>query len=196
MVMKLFYAPGACSLASHICLIEGKAQFEAERVDLKTKITASGGDFRAVTAKGYVPALMLDSGEVVTENVAVLSYLAGELPALGVSGEFGRTRLIEALAYLSTEVHKSFESLFSDPKEQSEASASITYRLEYLADQMRDEYLFGDRPSVADFYLFVMMRWASMFGVEVPTPLHALNKRLLARYSVQTALKSEALAAS
>ncbi|WP_244484144.1 hypothetical protein [Rhizobium sp. Leaf453] len=87
MVVKLFYAPGACSLASHICLIEGKAQFEAERVDLKTKITASGGDFRAVTAKGYVPALMLGSGEVVTENVAVLSYLAGELPALGLSGE-------------------------------------------------------------------------------------------------------------
>ena len=196
--MKLFYAPGACSLASHICLIEGKVQFEAERVDLKTKITASGGDFRAVTAKGYVPALMLDSGEVVTENVAVLSYLAGELPALGVSGEFGPTRLIEALAYLSTEVHKSFESLFSgaDPKEQSGASASITYRLGYLADQMHDEYLFGDRPSVADFYLFVMMRWASMFGVEIPTPLHALNKRLLARHSVQTALKSEGLAAS
>ncbi|WP_245459882.1 glutathione binding-like protein [Rhizobium leguminosarum] len=198
MVVKLFYAPGACSLASHICLIEGKAQFEAERVDLKTKITASGGDFRAVTAKGYVPALMLDSGEVVTENVAVLSYLAGELPALGVSGEFGRIRLIEALAYLSTEVHKRFESLFSgaDPKEQSGASASITYRLRYLADRMREEYLFGDQPSVADFYLFVMMRWASMFGVAIPTPLYGLYKRLLARPSVQTALESEGLAIS
>ncbi|TZG32526.1 glutathione S-transferase [Agrobacterium sp. B1(2019)] len=196
--MKLFYAPGACSLASHICLIEGKVQFEDERVDLKTKLTASGRDFRAVNAKGYVPALMLDSGEVVTENVAVLSYLAGEVPALGVSGELGRIRLIEALAYLSTEVHKRFESLFSGagPNEQSKARASITYRLGYLVDQMDGEYLFGDRPSVADFYLFVMMRWASMFGVEIPTPLLALNKRLLARHSVRTALKSEGLAAS
>lgn len=106
-------------------------QFEDERVDLKTKLTASGRDFRAVNAKGYVPALMLDSGEVVTENVAVLYYLAGEVPALGVSGELGRIRLIEALAYLSTEVHKRFESLFSGagPNEQSKARASITIGL-------------------------------------------------------------------
>ncbi|WP_244496087.1 MULTISPECIES: glutathione S-transferase C-terminal domain-containing protein [unclassified Ensifer] len=196
MGVKLFYAPGACSLASHICLIEGNMQFEAERVDLKTKITASGDDFRAVTAKGYVPALMLDSGEVVTENVAVLAYLAGELPALDVSGELGRTRLIEVLAYLSTEIHKSFESLFlgANTKEHAKTSASITYRLQYLADHMRDEYLFGDHPSVADFYLFVMMSWAKIFGVEIPAPLLALDRRLLARPSVQAALRSEGLA--
>ncbi len=103
MVLKLFYAPGTCSLASHICLIERGAKFEAERVDLITKTTSSGGDFRAVTAKGYVPALMLDSGEVLTKNIAVLAYLAKETPSFGVIDELAHIRLLETLAYISTE---------------------------------------------------------------------------------------------
>jgi glutathione S-transferase len=195
LVLKLFYAPGACSLASHICLLEGAGQFELERVDLKTKLTASGDNFRAVTAKGYVPALMLDGGEVITENVAVLAYLAEAIPALGVRGELGHVRLLEVLAYLSSELHKSFESVFLGGTNKSLASDGehITYRLRYLADRLRHDYLFGDHPSAADFYLFVMMRWAATFGIDVPAPLLAIKQRLLARPSVQSALMSEGL---
>ena len=198
MVLKLYYAPGACSLASHICLIEGEGQFEVERVDLKTKVTASGEEFRTITAKGYVPALMLDSGEVITENVAVLAYIAKEIPRLGVLGEFGQIRLLEVLAYLSTEVHKSFEQLFlgADAEQSAKIAANIIRRLQYLADRLYTDYLFGDHPGVADFYLFVMMRWATMFGVEIPAPLLAIQERLLARPSVHAALRSEGLAAA
>ncbi|MEQ1407394.1 glutathione binding-like protein [Neorhizobium sp. Rsf11] len=198
MALKLYYAPGVCSLASHICLIEGEGQFEVERVDLKTKVTASGEDFRTITAKGYVPALMLDSSEVITENVAVLAYIAKEIPRLGVLGEFGQIRLLEALAYLSTEVHKGFEQLFlgAGTEQSAKIAANITRRLQYLADHLHNDYLFGDHPGVADFYLFVMMRWATMFGVEIPVPLLAIQGRLLARPSVHAALRSEGLAAA
>jgi glutathione S-transferase len=198
MVVKLYYAPGACSLASHICLLEGGGQFELERVDLKTKLTASGDDFRRVTAKGYVPALMLDSGEVVTENVAVLAYLATKIPALGIRGELGHIRLLEVLAYLSSELHKSFETIFLGGANTSlaEVADHITHRLQYLSDRLHDHYLFGDHPSVADFYLFVMMRWARKFGIEAPAPLLAIEQRLMARPSVQIALTSEGLAGS
>jgi len=198
MALKLYYAPGACSLASHICLIEGGGQFSVERVDLKTKVTASGEDFRTITAKGYVPALMLESGEVLTENVAVLAYIAREVPLLGVLGEFGQIRLLEMLAYLSTEIHKGFEQLFvgAGAEQLATTAANITRRFRYLADRLHTDYLFGSHPSVADFYLFVMMSWAKMFGVEVPAPLRTIEKRLLERPSVQAALRSEGLAAA
>lgn len=105
--MKLYYSPGACSLADHIALREAGLPFELEKVDLRTKRTESGADYTAVSPKGYVPALTLDGGETLTENIAVLDWIAqagGNAP----SGPLGRTRLLEALAYISTEVHKSF----------------------------------------------------------------------------------------
>ena len=98
--MKLYYSPGACSLADHIALHEARLAFEHESVDLKAKTTASGADFTVINPKGYVPALVLDSGEMVTENLAVLEWIAGQNPALGLDGPLGRTRLLEALAYI------------------------------------------------------------------------------------------------
>ncbi|HWW56578.1 MAG TPA: glutathione S-transferase family protein [Sphingopyxis sp.] len=194
--MKLYYCPWACSLAAHIALQEAGVPFESESVDLRTKMTASGKDFNGVTRKGYVPALRLDDGELVTENIAVLDYLAGIYPQFGVEGALGRTRLIEALAYISTEIHKSFKPFWHQgtAEQKAVASAYITARMRYLADMLRGDYLFGDTPSVADFYLFVTTLWAGRFGVDVPAELQALHERLKARPAVAATLKAEGLA--
>jgi glutathione S-transferase len=192
--MKLYYTPGACSLAGHIALHEAGLPFTTERVDLKTKTTASGDDFNGVNVKGYVPALVLDDGDLLTENIAILDYLASRAPFLGLNGPLGRSRLLEALAYISTELHKSFKPFFigGSDEEKAKASAYVTRRMQYLADTMRRDYLLADHVSVADFYLLVVMRWAERFGVTVPGPLRALRDRLETRPSVQAALSGEA----
>ena len=193
--MKLYYCPWACSLAAHIALHEAGVPFDGESVDIRTKLTASGADFSGVTRKGYVPALELDDGTILTENIAVLDYLAGVYPQFGVDGPLGRTRLVEALAYISTEIHKSFKPYWHNgtAEQKAVASAYITARMRYLADTMAGAYLFGDRPSVADFYIFVTTRWAERFGVEVPPALAALHQRLDARPAVDATLAAEGL---
>lgn len=194
--MKLYYCPWACSLAAHIALHEAGAPFENESVDIRTKITASGTDFNKVTRKGYVPALQLDNGEVVTENIAVLDYLAGVYPQFGLEGPLGRTRLVEALAYISTELHKSYKPYWHNGTDEQKAVASayITARMRYLGDTIKGDYLFGDQPTVADFYLFVNTRWAERFGVEIPPAIVAIHERLNARPAVQATLQAEGLA--
>jgi glutathione S-transferase len=194
--MKLYYCPWACSLAAHIALYEAGVPFENESVDIRTKITASGADFNKVTPKGYVPALELDNGEILTENIAVLDYLAGIYPQFGVEGPLGRTRLVEALAYISTEIHKSYKPYWHNgtDEQKSVASAYITARMRYLGGTIKGDYLFGDQPTVADFYLFVNTRWAERFGVEMPPAIAAIHERLNARPAVQATLKAEGLA--
>ncbi|WP_447930264.1 glutathione S-transferase N-terminal domain-containing protein [Sphingopyxis fribergensis] len=193
--MKLYYCPWACSLAAHIALHEAGIPFENESVDIRTKITASGGDFNKVTPKGYVPALELDNGEILTENIAVLDYLAGIYPQFGVEGPLGRTRLVEALAYISTEIHKSYKPFWHNGTDEQKAVASayITARMRYLGGTIKGDYLFGDQPTVADFYLFVNTRWAERFDVEIPPAIAAIHERLNARAAVQATLKAEGL---
>jgi glutathione S-transferase len=193
--VKLYYSPLACSLADHIALQEAGVSFERETVNLKTKRTASGNDFTAVTRKGYVPVLVLDSGETLTENVAVLDWIASQYPALGVGGPLGRTRVLEALTYVSTEIHRSFKPMWhqGSDAEKAKASATISMQLDLFADGLETDYLFGDKPSVADFYLFVMLLWAARFHVPVPTPLEALRARMAARPAVRTAMEREGL---
>lgn len=193
--MKLYYSPLACSLANHIALLEVEAPFERESVDLKTKRTASGSDFNDVTRKGYVPALVLDNGEVLTENIAILDWLAAKYPALGVPGNLGRTRVLEALAFISTEVHRSFKPMWHSGNEtqKAQASATISRLLDNLADNLEDDYLFGAEPSVADFYLFVMLLWAKRFAIDIPAPLIALRHRMASRPAVQAAMRHEGL---
>lgn len=193
--MKLYYSPLACSLADHIALVEAGAAFEREQVDLKSKRTASGSDFSAVTSKAYVPALVLDNGEVLTENIAVLDWLATQYPALGVQGILGRTRLLEALAFISTEVHHGFNPMWHGGSESQKAQAreNVSRLLSVLADDLAGDYLFGARPSVADFYLFVMLLWAERFDVHAPEPLVALRQRMMARPAVQAAMRQEGL---
>ena len=193
--MKLYYSPGACSLAAHIALHETGASFDSERVDLMSKTTISGADFDAVTIKGYVPALVLDDGELVTENIAILDYLAGIYPQFALEGPLGRTRLLEALAYISTEIHKSYKPFWHDGSDSQKAIASayISKRLQYLADRVAGAYLLGDQPSVADFYLFVTLLWATRFGVAIPSALVPVYDNLRARVAVQATLAAEGL---
>jgi glutathione S-transferase len=193
--MKLYYAPGACSLADHIALIEGGFEFERERVDLKSKRTETGADFAAINHKGYVPALQFDDGEVLTENLAVLDWIAEGAPELAPEGPLGRTRLLEALAFISTEIHKGYKPLFvrGSEAEKAAARAAIANRYRLLADRMKGPFLLGGRPTVADYYLFVTLLWATKFEVEVPVALGELLDRLLERPAVQAAMEYEGL---
>jgi glutathione S-transferase len=190
--MKLYYSPLACSLADHIALIEAGVPFDSESVDLRTKRTASGTDFNLVTPKGYVPALVLDSGEVLTENIAILDWLATQYPALGVSDDLGRTRVLEALAFISTEIHRSFKPLWHGGNE-IRARLVISGLLQDQADVMAGDYLFGATPSVADFYLFVMLLWAERFEIDIPAPLMVMREQMAHRPAVQAALRQEGL---
>ncbi len=194
--MKLYYSPLACSLADHIALREAGFVFESERVDLRTHRTETGADFRDVSPKGYVPALILDDGEMITENVAVLDWIAGQTDLLAVGGPLGRTRVLEALTYITTEVHRAFKPMWhaGSAEDKARAAARVTRLVQPLAQTLQGDYLFGDRPSVADFYLFVMLLWAEKFGVEVAEPLVALRDRIRARPAVQAALAYEGLA--
>jgi len=195
MTMKLYYAPGACSLADHIALHEAGLSFDHEKVDLKAKRTEAGVDFSTVNPKGYVPALTLDSGETLSENIAILDWIAHQDSKLAPSGPMGHTHLLEALAFISTEIHKSFKPFFAGGGDSDRAKAGemIGKRMGYLADTMKGDYLFGSTVSVADFYLFVMLLWAKKFDVEPPAPLVAFRERMMTLPSVQKAMKHEGL---
>lgn len=193
--MKLYYAPGACSLADHIALHEAGLSFEHEKVDLKTKRTESGIDFTTINPKGYVPALTLNSGETLSENIAILDWIAHQETALKPSGPLGHTHLLEALAYISTEIHKGFKPFFAGASDDDKAKAgeTIVKRMGYLADTMQGEFLFGPDLSVADCYLFVMLLWAKKNGLAVPSKLDAFRDRLMERSAVQMAMTHEGL---
>ena len=193
--MKLYYAPGACSLADHIALHEAGLSFDHEKVDLKAKRTEGGVDFATINLKGYVPALTLDSGETLSENIAILDWIAHQDSKLAPTGPMGHTHLLEALAFISTEIHKSFKPFFAGAGDSDKARAGelIGKRMGYLADTMKGDYLFGSTVSVADFYLFVMLLWAKKFGVEPPASLVAFRERMMTLPSVQKAMKHEGL---
>ena len=194
--MKLYYSPGACSLADHIALQEADIKFDLVKVDLKTHKLEDGRSFKEINPKGYVPALELDDGEVLTENVAILSHIADRYPALAVPGKRGRDRLLEMLAYLATEVHKAFHPLF-DPSatdiEKQQAADKAAERLAFIAARMQGPYLFGDSATVADAYLFVMLLWAEKNGIAVPGALEALRDRMRSRPTVHAAMMHERL---
>ena len=195
--MKLYLSPGVCSLADHIALNEAGFDFERIEVDLKAKRTKDGRDYNQINPKGYVPALQFDDGQVLTENVAILSWVADKDPALAPGGPMGRYRLLEALAFMSAEIHKAFKPYFkSDASEAERAAAGETIgkRLGYLAGRLKEDYLFGAQLSVADAYLFVMCSWAQKNGLPLPDPLPAFVARMKARPAVRQALEQEGLA--
>jgi glutathione S-transferase len=194
--MKLYLTPGACSLADHIALHEAGLTFDRIRVDLRTKRTEDGGDYSEVNPKGYVPALVLDDGQLLTENVAILCWVAERAPELAPDGELGRIRLIELLAFIATELHKPFVRHFfpTSAAEKEAAEAVIGQRLGFVADRLQGDYLFGRAFSVADAYLYVMLRWARMQRLDMPKPLPAFVERMEARPAVRLALQHEGLA--
>ena len=194
--MKLYYSPGACSLADHIALHDADMKFDLVKVDLKTKKLEDGGDYKAINPKGSVPALQLDNGEVLTENVAVLSYIADQDPKLSVGGDLGRYRLLEMLAYLASELHKAFHPLF-DPKaseaEKKKAGETVQSKLNFIAGKFTGPYLFGPNVTVADDYLFVMLMWAAKNKLAIPDVLTGFSERMRGRPTVHAALKHEGL---
>jgi glutathione S-transferase len=194
--MILYYAPGACSLAGHIALHEADLAFDRVRVDLKTHRTEDGEDYFEINPKGYVPALRLDDGQILTENVAILSWIADQGPNPAAAGDLGRYRLLETLAFISTEIHKAFKPFFSPGASDADKAAAgqqIEKRLALIADNLDSDYLKGAEVSVADAYLFVMLTWAGKQGVELPGGLAAYYERMKARPAVRLALQHEGL---
>jgi glutathione S-transferase len=205
MTMKLYYAPGACSLSPHIVACEAGLELTLEKVDLKAKKTASGGDYLAVNPKGYVPALQLDDGQVLTEGSAIIQYLADLKPAAGLApanGSWERYRLQEWLGYITSELHKSFGPLFN-PAISAEARAErIAYlnRRYALVDASLEgkSYLLGEHFSVADAYLFVVTSWARIVKLDLGVfpNLVKFQERVAARPGVKAAMVAEGLIAA
>jgi glutathione S-transferase len=200
--MKLYFSPGACSLSPHIVLLEAGMQFDTEKVSLADKKTASGDDYTRVNPKGYVPALQLDSGEVLTEGPAIVQYLADLAPEKKLApapGTMERYRLIEWLNFISTEIHKSFSPLFkpNTPEETKQAVRDLlAKRFNYVEQQLQGrDYVAGNQFSVADAYLFTVLGWTKPLNIDLaPWPaIRAYKERIGARPAVQAAMVAEGL---
>lgn len=201
--MKLYYSPGACSLSPHIALKEAGLPFDLVKVDLKAKTLADGGDYKAVNPKGQVPALALDNGEVLTEGPVIVQMIADKAPAAKLAPPNGtpeRYRLQEWLNFISTELHKSFSPLFqpalSDDTKQF-FKDRIMGKFAHVDDALAGkDYLTGGAFSVADGYLFTILRWADAMKLDISAlkNLTAYKTRVAARPKVQEALVAEGLA--
>lgn len=200
--MKLYYMPGACSLASHIALYESGLQFEVASVDRKNRRTSDGHAFEQINSKGYVPALRLDDGQVLTENVAVLLYIADRNPQaqLAPSGEgIERYRVVEWLAFITSEIHKGFSPLFNPAASDDTKHYMRTHlakRLDWLNTTLgTNGFLMRAAFTVADAYLFTVLRWGDRVGVELERwpNLKRYHTALAARPSVVAAMRAERL---
>lgn len=200
--MQLYFSPGACSLAPHIILRETGIPFELKRVDTKTRKLVDGADYLAVNSKGAVPALRLDDGQVLSEGVVIMQYLADRKPEsrlLPSAGTFDRYRVLEWLNYLTSEVHKSFSPLFN-PNAGAEVKAYTQANLEKKLDWTNAQlgakkFLTGDTFTIADAYLFTLINWTYFVGIDLGRwpALKEFHGRVAARPTVQEALSAEGL---
>ena len=200
--MKLYYAPGACSLSPHIVAREAGIPLELVKVNTNTKTISADGDYWAINPKGYVPALGLDNGEILTEGPAIVQYLADQKPAAGLApanGTLERSRVQEVLGYINSEIHKSYSPLFNDktsPEVRTEKIEYLQKRYGLIDKQLRGrDYLFGNNFTVADAYLFTVTNWAHHVKLDLSgfPNLQAFQKRVAARPAVQAAMKAEGL---
>jgi glutathione S-transferase len=200
--MKLFYKPGACSLASHITLRESGKDFTLDGVDLMKKRLENGDDFFAVNPKGQVPALLLDDGTLLTEGVAIMQYLADTVPdrqLLAPTSSLSRYKTIEWLNYIATELHKGFSPLFRpDTPEEYKPTirALLEKKMQYVNESLKDEqWICGPRFSIADAYLFTVLRWAYAVKLNMAglSNIDAYMARMAERPAVAAALKAEGL---
>ncbi|AKV10355.1 glutathione S-transferase [Pseudomonas fluorescens NCIMB 11764] len=198
--MQLYYAPHACSLAPHIVLRELDLPFALIRVDNRTKQTASGADFLVINPKGYVAALQLDNGEVLTEGPAILQYLADLCPEANLApahGTFERVRLQEWLNFVSTEIHGALGWLFNAqfPEQVKAQIKEKLYKRFAVVSQTleRQDYLLAGGFSIADAYLFTVLRWAPLFAIDLDEwpALAAFQARIDQRSAVKAALAAE-----
>ncbi len=201
--MKLYYKPGACSLASHIILKEIGKGFEIESVDTDTQMTESGDDFSKINAKGYVPVLRTDEGQILTEGAAILQYLADQNPEADLAPEPGtmeRARLQEHLNFISTELHKAFGPFFSSRasnEEKLNAKNIVEKNMNHFESILSDgrKYLLGDKFSTADAYFFVVSGWAMPTGIGLDKwpKVAAFSTRISKRKYVKEAMHAEGL---
>ncbi|MFP5506149.1 MAG: glutathione transferase GstA [Gammaproteobacteria bacterium] len=201
--MKLYLKPGACSLSPHIALEESGLDYETETVDLKTKRTAAGEDYTRINPKGYVPALLLDSGELLTEGPAIVQYIADQAPAKKLApanGTIERYRLQSWLNFIATELHKSCSPFFNPAAGEDwkkAAAANLERRLGHVNGELEGRaFLLGADFSVADAYLFTVLGWMKFVGIDLAQwpNLAAFVDRVAARPAVQAAMKAEKLA--
>lgn len=201
--MKLYYVPGACSMAPHIALREAGLTFDLDKMDPATRRTERGEDYLKVNPKGSVPALRLDDGEVLTEVAVILQYIGDRKPESGLApaaGGMARYRLAEWLNYISSEVHKQLGPLFNPklpPEWRDNQLNLLGKRFDILAERLASHpYLMGDRFTAADAYLFTVMNWCKLFKLDLGKwpALTAYLARVAARPAVQAALKAEGLA--
>ena len=200
--MQLYFSPGACSLASHITAREAGVNLELKRADTKTKKLEDGGDYYAINSKGAVPALKLDNGQVLTEGVAIMQYLADQKPESNLvpkAGTFERYRVQEWLNYITSEVHKGFSPLWNptaDPAVKTYALDGLKKKFDWLDKQLAGKkYLTGDTFTVADAYLFTVVNWVNFLGIDISkwSALKAFQERVAARPKVQEAMAAEGL---
>jgi glutathione S-transferase len=201
--MKLFYAPGSSSLLPHIVLYEAGLPFVAVRINEHSKVTEGGGDFRNVNPLGYVPALVLDDGTLLTEGAAIVQYIADQVPSKNLAppnGTIERTKLQSWLNFCSSEMHKGgFSPLFYKgiPEEGKEVfRARLKARFAHLNEHLKsNEYLMGSNYSVADAHLFVISNWAGWvnFDLSPYASIASYRKRIGARAAVRSALSAEGL---
>jgi glutathione S-transferase len=200
--MQLYISPGACSLASHITAREAGLTVDLKRADMKTKKVEDGSDYFAINSKGAVPALKLDNGQVLTEGVAIMQYLADQKPESGLApknGTFERYRVQEWLNYITSEVHKSFSPLWNptaDPAVKAYATELLFKKLDWVNSQLAGKkYLTGDTFTIADAYLFTVVNWTNFLGIDLAKwpALKEYQARVAARPKVQEAMSAEGL---
>jgi glutathione S-transferase len=200
--MKLYYAPGACSLAPHIVAREAGLDLDLEKVDLGAHKTESGRDYMAINPKGYVPALEFGPGETLTEASSVIQYLAEQAPASGLVPAFGtpeRYRVLEWIGFISTELHKGFGPLWNPetPEEVRQATIDkLRQRFAFLEQSLaKGPYLTGERFTVADAYAFTILNWTNFHKISLDDypRIRAFMDRVAARPKVQQALREEGL---
>ncbi|MFY2561033.1 glutathione transferase GstA [Corallococcus terminator] len=200
--MKLYFSPGACSLSPHIVAHEAGLELQLEKVDTQTKVLQSGGDFWKINPKGYVPALELEPGEVLTEGPALVQYLSDLRPEAGLmpaAGSRERYRVLEMLGYINSELHKTYAPLFrptTPDVTREERTAYLLKRYTLIEERLATRaYLFGDTFGVADAYLYTVTRWAEYVKVDLSgfPKLMAFMERVSARPAVRKALAAEGL---
>lgn len=199
--MKLYYSPGACSLAAHIVADEADLRLQLEKVDLKSHRTENGQDYYGINPKGYVPTIQLDDGNTLTENMAVLNYLA-DLTANKMFAREPSTlehyRLEEWLGFISSELHKTFAPLFHNGsfEEKRRAKEKLVERFAYASMRLEDQpFLMGGRMTAADAYFFVMLTWAKKMNLNLKryANLERFHARMSARPAVKRAMQEEGL---
>jgi glutathione S-transferase len=200
--MKLYFSPGACSLSPHIALREAGLAFDLEKVNLGTKQTATGADYRTINPKGYVPALRLDDGTVLTEGPAIVQYIGDRKPEtklVPANGTLERYQLQAWLNFIATEMHKTFSPLFhaKTPEEVRQSNRDLLgKRLTFVSQSLEGQpFLMGDTFTVADGYLATVLAWTKPLKIDLgqwPT-VKAHFDRVVARPAVQAAMKAEGL---